>query len=209
MKFPIAFFLVCLLLVSCTNKESVKITAASPPKKEESQDPRTKVERDSIRIMNAVKILNVVRESPVIDPKKIDRAPFKSMDFDKVVAYSYDGSHEQLKIAPGIGKTRASSMKIDLQKGLTQEQANSILSLFTYKTTYDPMAAMGCFEPRFALVLYKGEKSVMQISVCLDCNNTSSVPQLQAMGDGLSKKGRKAIIALCKELGFPYGELKN
>lgn len=209
MKF---LLIICLatLVWSCGDTTQ-KTTSVKGPEVQENWDTRTKaeLERDSIRIMNSITILNVVKKASTIDSKKLDGSPFNTMDFDKVVAYSYDGSHEQIKIAPGIGKTRSASETIDQQVGINQKQANIILSLFGDKSTYDPMASAGCFEPRFALVLYKDNSSVMQISVCLDCNNVHFTPEIKANEGGLSKKGRKTIIAFCKELKFPYGELKN
>lgn len=210
MKFLLFLFMACLIL-SCDNIAQ-KTTSVKTPEVEENPDTRTKAERerDSIRIMNSITILNVVKTAPTIDSKKLDTSPFNTMDFDKVVVYSYDGSgEEQIKIAPGIGKTRATSKTIDQQIGINQEQANSILSLFGNKTTYGPFASASCFEPKFALVLYKGNSSVMQISVCMDCNNVHFTPEIKVSQDGLSKKGRKTIIAFCKELKFPYGALKE
>lgn len=206
MKFLLIFCLACVVW-SCENTKP-KTASMKVLQVDENLDTRTKAERerDSIRIINSITILQVAANAPIINPKKINGAPFNSIDFDRIVAYSYDGSHEQIKIAPGIGKKRASSNTIDKQVALNQEQANMILSLFAKKNTYDPMASMGCFEPRFALVLYRGTSSVIQISVCLDCNNISCTPEVKAMNSGFSKKGRKNIIAFCKEIEFPYGE---
>ncbi|TSJ39863.1 hypothetical protein [Fluviicola chungangensis] len=172
------------------------------PEKEESIDPRKKAERerDSIGRLNKFSMFNVVKNAPVIDPKKIGNAFFNKLDFNKLIAYSYDGSHEQVLIE--------NSWTIDKQIGLTQKQANTILSLLSRKNTFGTYSA-GCFEPRLALVLYKDHSSIVQISICMDCNNLNYDPKINAIDGGLSEKGRKGIIAFCKELKFPYGELKN
>lgn len=204
--------LTVFILISC-NHQKKKVTFKNlfdsyqekdNPKTTEHKDTRTKVERelDSIRLVNAHVFLNIIGDAEFIDPKKINCAPFNTMDFNHLVAYSYDGSHEQSSIEMG-------NMTIEKQIGLNEKQANKILSLFTKKSTYDPMASRGCFEPRLALVLYKKGKKVMQISVCMDCNNIDVRPNIEANEDGLSKIGRKGIIKFCKEIGFPYGELER
>lgn len=210
MKLLILLITSCIIW-SCDDTKS-KIVSEKPfVEVKEYKDSRTSTERqrDSIRILNLLTILSVVRNSPEIDSKKISSAPFNKMDFNKVVAYSYDGSHEQISIAPKNGNTRSASNTIDKQIGLNQKQANTILSLFSKRSTYDPMASAGCFEPRFALVLYKEESSVMEISVCMDCNNIRCIPEIKENKDGISKKGRKSIIAFCREIKFPYGELNQ
>lgn len=201
MKFPLFLFIVSFLY-SCSENKAPAGTFKEIVKEKTYKDPRTKAERerDSLGRLNKSNMFNVVNNAPVIDPKKIDDAFFNSLDFNKVIAYSYDGSHEQVMIE--------SSWKIDNQIALNQEQANTILSLLSRKSTFGTYSA-GCFEPRLALVLYKKNSSILQVSICMDCNNIDCFPQIDLIDGGLSKKGRKQIIQFCKEIGFPYGELKQ
>ncbi len=200
MKYIPLLFLIVNFLYSCSENKTHARTFKEIVKEETYKDSRTKAERerDSIGLLNKSNMFNVMNNAPVIDPKKIDGAFFNKLDFNKVVAYSYDGSHEQVIIE--------NSWKIDNQIALNQEQANTILSLLSRKSTFGTYSA-GCFEPRLALVLYKKNSSILQISICMDCNNIDCFPQIDVIDGGLSSKGRKGIIAFCKEIHFPYGDL--
>ncbi len=216
----IYFFLVVLLLTSCgDNGKSIgKMNLFGSAEKHQNQSPKPEVEdertkeereRDSIRIRNYVNLYKVVDSAVVIDPKQIGKIPFDTIKFNKAVAYSYDGSHERIRIVSLGDEEGYPSQTIDFQKALTQAQVNKILPLFAKRSTYDPMKSFGCFEPRFAIVLYNGREAVMQLSICLDCNNLGVNPDIKENRSGFSSKGRKEIIAFCRELGFPYGELEQ
>lgn len=202
MRFIPLFFLL-VFLRSYTENKRVSIKSESVIKEGEHQVSQNKKEQelDSIRKGDYFGRQKVIKNAPIIDPQKINGAFLNTLDFNKVIAYSYDGSHEQTRIL--------NSTTVDQQIALNQDQANTILSLLARKNTFDTYASMGCFEPRFALVLYKDNSFITQISICMDCNNLHYNPMINGIEGGLSKKGRKGIISFCKELKFPYGELKN
>lgn len=214
------FLLVLVLLISsCSEREEEKQNllhskdnrdALYNDNKNEFIDEKTQKERtiDSLHFFNSIEFTKVIKNAPLIDSKKIGNTSFNNLDFNRVVAYAYDGTHERIKITKLNISAKAEFHNIDQQKGLSQSQVNYILNFFSKSSTYD-LKSFGCFEPHFALVLYKDTMAVSQISVCMDCNNVYTEPNILKRNHGLSQKGRNGIISFCKELNFPYGELKQ
>jgi hypothetical protein len=156
-----------------------------------------------------------VESSPTVIPNHKTGSPFDTLNYDKVIAYDFDGRHERYSVIDRNGWFESTISK---QHYLTQQQIDKLLRSLTNKSSYGGNTA-ACFEPHFAVVFYINNKMVNQINVCLDCNYLESTIEIPAQSAkrsimidstaypliGFSKKGVKAITGLCKELGFLYG----
>lgn len=178
--------------------------------------------RESIpfeEINNAKKLDEFTLRKYVISAPTVTRSPnvgspFDTLSYNKVIAYDFDGRHERNKVIGRFGLFQ----EVLKQQYLTQEQTDKLLKSLTKKSSYGE-TPFSCFEPHFAVVFYKGNKMVNQLNVCLDCNDMESEIEISAQYAnkvkfddttyyelrGFSKKGRKAITSLCKELDFLYG----
>ena len=121
---------------------------------------------------------------------------FKTIDYDKVVAYSYDGESD-IEIIDKQGKL---AEKIKKQVELTKFQIIDFTNILCDKSTYGGDIA-ACFDPHFGIVFYKKNKSVAHVSICLDCNYLISSIKIPGEG-GFSNDGIKKIMDFEKELKF-------
>lgn len=147
--------------------------------------------------------------------------PFDTLQYDKVVAYDYNGMNNQpivkdgelIKPSEGSGRF----VKIYSQKELTKKQVATLHKIIGDTATYGgPTAA--CFDPHLGVVYYQKDKIVGHISICIDCNflrASMSIPVSRAKkiyygddsdnflyAEGFSKPARKKLNAFCKELQF-------
>ncbi len=146
--------------------------------------------------------------------------PFDSLDFDKVIAYDFDGREER---SSGVinKKTGAYAPVILRQKELNLKQVNFLIDFLTDTSTYGHQTA-ACFEPHLGIVFYKGQRKVFEVDICLDCNYLTSTLKIPATGHkktdfgngrirdeiGFSKKGILNIVEFSKELNLDYGLFK-
>lgn len=133
--------------------------------------------------------------------------PFKKLDYDKVVAYEYDGT--------GDHSVEEVPENINQKTNLTKAQVSEFEKIITSNNSYGKYTA-DCFDPHLAVVYYKGDKKVATIEVCLSCNYLSSSEKIPATekkmiqvsddysypAKGFSKNARKQIYDFCTELGF-------
>ena len=210
----ILIFVITILFVFCQkksdNKEKINIIDKTilPPKKiaiENSKNLKEKV------------LLDYVTAAPNILPNSKNGVPFGKLNYDKIIAYDFQGSEEPYPNV--IDKQGKFVPVITAQKALSQIQADKILSALSKKSTYGEGTA-ACFNPHFALVFYKENKPINQISICLDCNYLIADLDIPAETHrkiekgtaneyaltGFTKSGKTAIINLCKELNFYYKE---
>lgn len=176
---------------------------------------------DTVKILEEKVLLEYISFAPLINPNPKIAAPFNKLRYDKIIAYDFgDGySEETLRVIDPQGRFVSNISK---QQALSQAKADNILTALTTKSTYGGSNAI-CFNPRFALVFYKGSKVVNQINICMDCNYLVSEIDIPAQnhiakkvskneyaqtGIGFSESGRKAIIDFCKDLSFYYGSLE-
>jgi hypothetical protein len=130
------------------------------------------------------------------DTKENSNNVFATVDYDRVVAYNYDGEggneiiDEKGKLANKIKK------QVELSKAQTIKLTNTLCNKSTYG---GDMAA--CFDPHFGVVFYKKTKPVEYVSICLDCNSLASSINIPNKG-GFSNDGIKKIIEIEKELKF-------
>jgi hypothetical protein len=129
--------------------------------------------------------------------KPIPGNVFTSVDYDKVIAYSYEGRPmEQI-----INKDGRLSQSIKKQAELNKVQTTRLTNIFCKESTYgDDRAA--CFDPHFGVVFYKENKPKAYVSVCLDCNYLISSVAIPGSKSGFSDDGFKNIYDFIEELGF-------
>lgn len=209
-------FVSAIVLVSCEKKIEKKekieiIDKTIPPKKsvaiENSKNLKEKV------------LLDYIITAPNVLPNPKNGIPFDKLNYDKIIAYDFQGSEEPYPNV--IDKHRKFVPVIIAQKALSQIQADKILSTLAKKSTYGEGTA-ACFNPHFALVFYKNNKPINQISICLDCNYLIADLDIPAETHrkidkgtaneytliGFRKSGKATIISLCKELNFYYKDKK-
>lgn len=146
--------------------------------------------------------------------------PFKNLQFNKVVAYDFDGDEEKYPTVIDE-KTKVFNPVVLKQKELNNLQIENIISFLTDSKTYGDGTA-ACFVPHLALVFYKNDKYVYEVDICLDCNYLKATTEISAaktkkikLDDGsdyyligFSKTGKMEIINLCKELELDYANYK-
>ncbi|MFN8306952.1 MAG: hypothetical protein U0T79_09275 [Ferruginibacter sp.] len=130
------------------------------------------------------------------DTKANSNNVFATVDYDKVVAYSYDGEGD-IEIIDEKGKL---ANKIKKQVDLSKAQTIRLTNTLCNKSTYGGDIA-ACFDPHFGVVFYKTNKPVAYISICLDCNYLVSSIKIPGEG-GFSNEGIKKIMDFEKELKF-------
>ncbi len=209
------FLLLCIFIVSCSdNPEETKAVANKPITLEQFDS----LHRDNSKFLKGQDLKAYILTAQTISTNKNLDTPFGTLSYDKIIAYDFEGSEEpypsvldkNLKFVPVILK----------QQALTQKQADKILSALTKKSTYGEATA-ACFNPHLALLFFKDDKFKNAINICLDCNYLISDVEIPAETQlkinkgkkneyaitGFTKTGKKAIIDLCKELNFYYGEI--
>ena len=121
---------------------------------------------------------------------------FVAVDYDKVVAYKYDGEGD-IEIIDEKGKL---ANKIKKQVELSNKQTIRLTNILCSKSTYGGDIA-ACFDPHFGVVFYKKNIPVAYVSICLDCNYLVSSIKIPGEG-GFSYDGVKKIMDFEKELKF-------
>jgi hypothetical protein len=205
-----------LLFLSCTSKSKTK---ESEVKKEIPLKQPSALSNKNKKYLREQDLISYITTADKVIPKRTIGAPFDTLQFDKAIAYDFEGNDEPYsRIVDKNGKFVPVVLK---QQFLTQAQTDRILSKLTKISTYGKAQAF-CFTPHFALLLFRENKIVDQINVCLDCNYLISDIKIPAENHykakigkdfeyplaGFSKSGKKGIIDLCKELDFYYGKIE-
>ncbi|WP_449398861.1 hypothetical protein [Chryseobacterium wanjuense] len=107
----------------------------------------------------------------MIKSNKNNGIPFNHLDYNKIIAYDFKGD-EEMYDSP-IDRKGNFIPIIEKQQFLSQKQADNILKALTKKSSYGEASA-ACFNPHFGLVFFKNNKKTNQISICLDCNDSTS-----------------------------------
>lgn len=206
-----------ITLISCEKKAEIKDKVAIEDK---SILPPKKPSIDYSKSLKEDVLLDYTTKASTIQPNYKNGVPFDKLDYDKIIAYDFEGSEEPYPSV--IDKQGNFVPTILAQKALSQIQADKILSTLTKKSTYGEGTA-ACFIPHFALVFYRNNKKVNQINICLDCNYLISEINIPAEKHlkvnrgteeeyaliGFTKSGKSEIIKLCKELKFYYERARN
>lgn len=140
----------------------------------------------------------------------LNKAPFDTLDFNKVIAYEFQGNPERYSSIENESFVFLSPV-IYKQERLNERQVISLINLLTSKQTYGGQYS-ACFEPHQAFGFFKDTEIKYVIDMCMDCNRLetsgifpvkipykNNVPLL-----GFSDTGRSKIIELSKQLGLRY-----
>ena len=144
--------------------------------------------------------------------------PFSGLQFNKVIAYYFDGDEER---NPRIidAKTKSFCPVVIKQKELSESQIKKLITFISESKTYGEGTA-ACFMPHLAFVFYQDAQDVFEMDICLDCNYliaSAEIPATKAKKmkvengleielNGFSKPGKEKIRQLNQELGFEYGK---
>lgn len=188
---------------------------------EEIQDPSiSSLYSDSLTFLKEKALLEYIHTADILKPNVKNGIPFSQLDYDRVIAYDFMGDEE--KFPNAIDENGKFIPVISKQQFLTQQQADQILSALAANSTYGESSA-SCFRPHLGLVLFKGNRKTDQISICLGCNTSISEIDIPARRhkvfnkgtkdeyyeDGFTSSGKAAIINLCKQMDFYYGDDKK
>jgi hypothetical protein len=138
-----------------------------------------RIESAIVRFFLLALLLPIVGSCSHSEVASVQMSPanvFSQLDFDKAVAYDFNGEEEEIINAQG---KLASSIKKQIQ--LTKPQVVSITNILCDKASYGGPLMM-CFIPRLGIVFYKGDVPKAHVSICLECNyaHSSMVLVLQA-----------------------------
>ena len=209
--------LLMLILCSCNNTnqeigEASKVAVATE---------RVGEGQGTIMYLSQAQLTEYVLQSKTIEITSAYTYPFDTLQFDKVIAYDFDGSEQPY---PSVINQRNGKFVpvISRQQELKAEQIDFLIDFLTDNSTYgEPTAA--CFYPHLGIVFYQGNERKYVVDICLDCNylrSTTEIPATQhkkmkfddgtSYGlQGFSGKGKEKIIQLSKRLGLAYGAVEH
>lgn len=202
-----------LVLTGCSNSDN-KTTATTKTDTTKVQTPPPP-RRDTVATIKEDSTTLFLSQTKKISISKKANRPFNKLDYNKVIAYDYEGGKGEGVIDIITDGKLAPTVK--QQKELTQEQIDGLTNYLGANSTYGGNKAF-CFDPHLGIVFYKDSKVVAHISICLECNYLSSSIKIPAtevkkikIGDdyeypaeGFSKLGRQKINSLCKQLNFSH-----
>jgi len=192
--------------------------------KKNTDNTKIPSKKDSVQIVSDIpkikgfsrtELMDYVKSSPSIKPNQNNGIPFSTLDYDKIIAYDFRGDEEMYDVP--IDKQGNFIPIIEKQQFLSQEQADKILNALAKKSSYGEASA-ACFNPHLGLVFFKDNKKVNQISICLDCNNSTSEIDIPARRHrffnkgtndeysftGFTPQGKAAVAELCRAINFYY-----
>lgn len=93
---------------------------------------------------------------------------------------------------------------IQERKKLTSDQVRLVHSVFGNPSTFKHPLIIGCFEPRIAIVYFKGGKVIAQSDICLGCCRIKSTARLgnKEYYSSMNRTGRAKLDKLYEEVGF-------
>lgn len=212
----LTLFLIMTIVASCKNSKN----KAEKEKRAVTLNQFDSLHRNNSKYLRKEDLSSYLKKAMHVKPNPKAGKPFDTLNYDKVIAYDFDGSEEPY---PSVIDKNGSYVPVILrQQYLTQRQTDEIVTFLTDKRTYGETTS-ACFNPHLELLFLKNEKIIYSISVCLDCNYLLSTSEIPAMNHkkinagteneyyaiGFTKNGQLKIKNFCKELNFHYGELKN
>lgn len=187
-------------LSSCGQKEISKI--------EKRENKTLTVEQ--VNYLSNDDISKFVKEAEMIKPAKTNMNPFSNLDYNKVIAYDFDGGKGYNVLSIANENTVTNTVKN--QKSLTQNQVNHLISIISNKKSFGGSTG-ACFEPHLGIVFYKDEKIVEYINICFECNYlssklpisttiTESSKTVNQLPSGFSSLGKTELKSICGQLQF-------
>jgi hypothetical protein len=210
------FFIVTLVLnlISCESK----IDKIPKEKKTKYKFPD---HVDTTKFLKQTDVINYIKNAPPLTVNKQGAgSPFDTLNFNKVIAYDYEGNFgNYAEVKEFYSQFTKSIYK---QKTLNKNQVNFVLSEFTNTKNYGDGTAK-CFEPHMAIVFFQNNNAVNIIEICMDCNyfvSTIRIPnqfhskvntgtEYEYSDIGFTPQGKRMIKKLSKELGFSYGNISE
>lgn len=172
------------------------------------------------KYLSQKKLYDFVQKSKPIKLSSTFPSPFDTLDFNKVIAYDFDGKEEGY--ANSIRKMNSNffSDVVLRQRAVQEKEIQFLLDFLSDPKTYGEVT-MACFEPHLGIVFFKDKQVKYVIDICMDCNYLISTSELPASVykkmkmengseyglNGFSSYGRNKIIELSKKLGLDYGKL--
>lgn len=204
--------LTSIIILSCSQ---------SPEKKTYDKNIETATQTAHFKkYLSQKKLYDFVQKSKTIKLSSSFPSPFDTLDFNKVIAYDFDG--EERAYANSIRKMNSNffSDAVLRQRALQNKEIQFLLDFLSEPKTYGG-ETMACFEPHLGIVFFKDKQVKYVIDICMDCNYLNSTSVLPASvsnkmkmenGDeysliGFSSYGRNKIVELSKKLGLDYGKL--
>ena len=133
--------------------------------------------------------------------KPID--PFSAIDYDKAVAYDFDGDTDILLLDSSNQLTKTVTKQTILDSSQIAEFKNIIMD----STTFGAIQPKD-FYPHFGIIFYKYNKIIHSLQISLTCSGMIATFPIQELNkreypeNGLTEKGRERIYYFCKRLGF-------
>lgn len=127
---------------------------------------------------------------------------FPNCSYTKVILYKLNGNGNH------SGANSVFRQRTHESKELSPNDLKDFLKLMNTKSSYGNSTA-ACHEPRIGLVFYnKDETPCAYLSLCLDCNNVYSSPELNFAEKiipqhGFSIESRKKLHDIFEKWGFP------
>jgi len=127
----------------------------------------------------------------------------RGFECDSVIGIDYVGFEGEHFFYPINDKGEFIS-SIKKKQKLSNKQFMKLNSILGSKETYKNPRIVGCYEPRFAFVYYKGNKVIGQTQICLSCAQLRSTAQTVEgeYGNLFNEKATEELNMLRTELGF-------
>ncbi len=158
--FILAIWLLTSIFTGCSNTENktTEITTNDTARVQTLAPP----ERDTIATIKQNSMILFIDHAKKIDISKRANIPFNKLDYNKVIAYDYDGGKGEGVI--DIISNGKLAQTVKQQKELTQEQIDDLTNYLGANSTYGGSKAF-CFEPHLGIVFYKDSKVVAHLRV--------------------------------------------
>ncbi len=211
--FIVTSLVLTVVFTGCSNADHKKITKTTIDTIKVQTPPLPK--QDTVATVKELATALLLSQSKEIRASKMANRPFNKLDYNKVIAYDYQGGKGEGVIS--IITDGKLAPTVTQKKELTHKQIDGLTNYLGASTTYGGNKAF-CFDPHLGIVFYKYSKVVAYLNICLECNYLSSSVKIPAtevkkikIGDdyeypaeGFSKLGRQKINSLCKQLNFSH-----
>ncbi len=199
MKLFILLF-ITLSILSCNQSTQNKI--------DKKQVEISSQAKPSTKYIPFPKLYDFVKKVKTNKLKSHFPAPFDTLDFNKVIAYDFDGGIFESIV--DINTNKFSNVVLR-QKELKIDDIEFLIDFLSDTKTYGEVT-FACFEPSLGIVFYKDNQICYVIDVCLDCNSLNATTEIPASlnskgGNGFSVYGKSKIIEFSKKLGLDYGKI--
>ena len=139
---------------------------------------------DNLELKDSISALSSLPESNLsFPPIRIneeglsDNLTLDELQYDSILAYSFDGFHERTSILKLLQNRRF--QYISDYKKLNDRSGNKLIHILSSKSSFG-FSTAACFQPSLGILFFKQGRTVYEVNICLDCNSLSSSSPLQA-----------------------------